>query len=121
MLMADFGSKLDIEPWVQSFGKQVQVGVDVIFSPDQLKGFGVTAGTYSNPGTSRLGVSYTVPGYGKVLGGGQVRLVRATGGLTQSVIYYNFNLNDKLYIQPWLIPAQGGSSWLLGLGYTFKK
>lgn len=114
MIMADFGTKFDVEPWVQSYGSLAQVGVDLIVSPTQTKGFGATVGVYSNTRTERVGLTYS-------RGAGQVRVLRTSTGLWQGIAYYNFNLSPKTYLQVWLAPAQGGSSWLLGVGHTFKE
>lgn len=114
MVMADFGTVIDAEPWIQTYGKEVQVGADLILSPTFLKGLGATVGAYSNPGTTRIGVTYTK-------GSGQVRLLYTSTGLWQGIAWYNFNLTPKTYLQLWAAPAQGGSSWLVGIGHVFKE
>lgn len=112
MGMADVGTTLDVEPWVQSFGTLVQVGVDVIGTA--YHGLGATVGIYSNTRTERYGVTYSI-------GQGQVRLLRTSSGLWQGIGYYNFNLSKGNYVQVWLAPAQGGSSYLVGVGHTFRQ
>lgn len=114
MIMADIGTQVDVEPWVQSYGRLVQFGTDVIVSPRALKGLGLTVGIYSNTRTERYGLTYT-------LSAGQVRVLRTVDGAWQGIGYYNFNLTPSTYIQVWAAPAQGGSSWLVGVGHVFKE
>lgn len=113
MVMADYGTKFDVEPWLQTFAKEVQLGIDVIVSPDVLKGFGVTVGGYSNTATARFGVTYSFKN-------GQVRIMRTNDGVVQAIGLYNFNLTPTTYLQVWLAPAQGSSSYLVGVGHVFK-
>jgi hypothetical protein len=111
MVMADVGNKVDIEPWVQSFGKDVQVGTDVIVIP---KWIGVVGGVNSNSFGGHFGVAVNVLGV-------QVRVMKHTSGATQGIAYYNINVNPRWYVQLWAAPATDVSAYLVGVGYNFRK
>lgn len=111
MVMADFGTQLDVEPWVQTFGPEHQVGVDLIVMP---KNVGLVMGLNSNQFGGHVGFAFNLKGL-------NVRLMAHTSGALQTIAYYNINLSPRLYVQLWAAPATDVSSYLIGLGYTFKK
>jgi hypothetical protein len=113
MFMSDIGTRVDVEPWAQSFDRIVQLGVDVIVLPKLV---GVVVGANSNSRGARIGAVLDL------FGRGQARLMKHSSGQVQAVLYYNINLTKRLYLQPWLAPAgKGGSTYLLGVGYIFKE
>jgi hypothetical protein len=112
MIMADYGTKVDIEPWLQTFGPETQVGVDVTVIP---KNIGVVAGVNSNSFGGHIGVAASLPL------GVQIRVLKHTSGAWQGIAYRNFNLTPRLYLQLWAAPATDVSTYLVGVGYTFKR
>lgn len=112
MLMADIGTRVDIEPWVQNYGQLVQVGADVIVPVSH--GVGVTAGIYSNTRTERYGLVY-------MLGNFQGRVTRTNTGEWQGLLSYNVYIRPRVFVNVWVAPAQSSSAYLVGLGYLFRK
>jgi hypothetical protein len=112
MIMADYGTRVDVEPWLQTFGPQTQVGADVIVIP---KVVGVVAGVNNNSFGGHIGVAANLPL------GVQVRVMKHSSGAWQGIAYRNFNLTPRLYLQVWAAPATDVSTYLVGVGYTFRK
>lgn len=111
MVMADFGTGIDVEPWIQTYGPERQVGVDLIVMP---KNVGLVVGLNSGEFGGHAGLAFNLKGL-------NVRLMAHTSGAFQTITFYNINLGPRFYVQLWAAPATDVSSYLVGLGYTFKK